>query len=538
MKKLFLSLLLLPFLLLAQSTKPPKLVVGIVVDQMRNDYIQRYWSRFGEGGFKRLVNEGQYFRNAHYNYVPTYTGPGHASIYTGTSPRYHGIIANDWYDRSSKKYKGCVKDEAAGAIGAVSKGGTASPQNLLSSTIGDELKLNSGGKSKVFAVALKDRSAILPAGHAADGAFWMDEKNGNFISSSAYMQKLPEWLEKFNAENRAQKYLQDPWALMYPPDSYTASLPDDNAYEEHPFSDKPVLPYTFTKFTDAKNYSIIRGTPFGNSITKDIAISCIVNEGLGKDAYCDLFSISFSSTDIIAHSFGPRSVEVEDVYLRLDKDLAELLSLLDSQVGKDNYVVFLTADHGAAEVSGHMRDLKIPAGSISDKTIKKELQVFLSKEYGDTSLLLDVGNEQVFLDIAKLKSKKLSLELVEESVARALLAIPGIAEAFSSSKLKYESYSERDTRFLLQNGYNQIRSGNVLYTLQPGWMDNAPVGTTHGAGYNYDTHVPLLFYGAGIPKGETLNYVTITQIAPTVCELMGIQQPNACISAILKELFK
>jgi arylsulfatase A-like enzyme len=249
-------------------------------------------------------------------------------------------------------------------------------------------------------------------------------------------------------------------------------------------------------------------------------------------------SISFSSTDIIAHAFGPHSVEVEDTYLRLDKDLAELLTLLDKQVGKDNYVVFLTADHGAAEVSGHMRDLKIPAGSISDKSIKKELQGFMSKEYGDSSLVLDVGNEQVFLDLTKITAKQLPVEQVEEAVAQALLGISGIAEAYSGCKLKYESYSERDTRFILQNGFNQLRSGNVLYTLQPGWMDNAPIGTTHGAGYNYDTHVPVIFYGAGIPKGETLNYVTITQIAPSVCELMGIQQPNACMSAILKEIFK
>ena len=537
MKKYLALFFIVPFLSISQTAKKPKLVVGIVVDQMRNEYIYRYWNRFGDGGFKRLVNEGQYFRNAHYNYVPTYTGPGHASIYTGTSPRYHGIIANEWYDKSTKKYKGCVKDESVKGIGTDAKAGLASPQNLLSSTIGDELKL-ANTKSKVFAVAIKDRSAILPAGHAADGAFWMDESSGDFISSSAYMQTLPKWLSDFNAEKKAANYLKTGWNTLYPIATYTNSLGDDNSFEDHPFSAKPVFPYDFQKYIDTKNVGIIRGTPYGNSITKDLALRCIENEQLGKDDYCDLFSISFSSTDIIAHSYGPRSIEVEDVYLRLDKDLAELFLALDTQVGDDNYVVLLTADHRGAEVSAHMNQLKIPAGTISDKTVKKTLQHFLSKEFGDTSLLLDVGNEQVFLDVPKIQSKKLNLAEIEEKVASALLSIPGIAEAYSSAKLKYGSFPERDIRHLLQNGCHQLRSGNVLYALQPGWMDNPPTGTTHGAAYNYDTHVPLLFYGATIPKGENLNFVTITQIAPSVCELIGIPQPNACLSPILKELFK
>lgn len=536
--KTFLLLIIAPFAVLAQSNTRPKLVVGIVVDQMRNEYIYRFWPKLGNGGFKRLVNEGTYFRNTHYNYVPTYTGPGHASIYTGTTPRYHGIIANEWYDKHTKKEIGCVNDTSVKSVGVNNNSGKASAKNLLATTIGDELKLNSGGKSKVFGVALKDRSAILPAGHAANAAYWMDEKNGQFITSSAYMDKLPDWLNAFNAENKSLNYLKDGWSLLYPPDDYIASLPDENNFEAHPFNDRSTFPYDFSNYIAKGNLSVIRGTPHGNSITKDLAMRLILNEQLGKDDYCDLLSVSFSSPDIVAHSFGPRSVEVQDVYLRLDKDLEELFSYLDITVGKNNYVVFLTADHGGAEVSSHLSNLHIPSGNVSDKSILQQLKKSMFRNFGDSTLISNVSNEQVFLDEEKIKTRKLSIAETEDKVVLALESINGIAEAYSATKLRYQSYENREPRNLLSNGYHHQRSGNVLFTLQPGWMNYGVVGTTHGATYNYDTHVPLIFYGAGIRHKQTLDFVTITQIAPTLCELLGISQPNACFSDILTDLFE
>ncbi|MCW3076964.1 MAG: alkaline phosphatase [Bacteroidetes bacterium] len=522
-----------------EASVKPKLVVGIVVDQMRNDFIYRYWNRYSDGGFRRLVNEGYYFKNNHYNYIPTYTAPGHSSIYTGTTPRTHGIIGNEWYSKKTGLMNYCVYDSAVKSIGTGNKSGMMSPKNQLSSTIGDELKMSTNQKAKVIGVALKDRSAILPAGHAADAAYWFDEETGNFVSSSFYINDLPEWIKTFNAKQLPKKYLEGGWNTLNYPESYTNSIADDNNYENVPNKkDKPVFPYSYTKFLEKNNYGIIRATPFGNSITKDLALECIKNESLGKDNITDLFSISFSSTDIIAHSYGPRSVEIEDTYLRLDKDIEEILNYLDKEVGKNNYVVFLTADHGGSDVPNHLKDKKIPAGYLSDSKIKKEIQKYFLSYYGDSLLLANVSNEQVFLNENKLAGMKLNQDEVEENTCKFLLTLNGISEVYPSKIIKYNGFYGNDYKTMLQNGYNHSMSGNVCFILKPSWMDYADKGTTHGAAYNYDTHVPLIFYGKGIKKGYSFNYTAITQIAATVCELLQINQPNASTSEPLNNFFK
>ncbi len=529
---------------LAAAAQPPakpgpKLVVGLVVDQMRNDYIYRYWDRYGEGGFKRLVKNGYYFKNAHYNYIPTYTGPGHSSIYTGATPRAHGIIANEWFLKNNGTYTNCVEDSSVKPLGSASREGRMSPKNQLSSTIGDELKMSSNGKAKVFGVALKNRSAILPAGHAADGAFWFDDATGNFISSTWYMPALPIWLNDFNAKKLPGTYLAKGWNTLYPLETYSASIADDNRYEGVPNKqNKPVFPYSYTSFIEKNKAGIILYTPYGNTLTKDLALACLKNEQLGKDAVTDLLCISFSSSDIIAHAYGPRSVEVEDVYLRLDKDLEELLNALDREVGKNNYTVFLTADHGGADVPNHLIDNKIPAGYISDKQLSFALRSYFYNTYGDSTLLASLSNEQVFISEKKLEALKLDIDQVEKKLAGFMITQPGIAEAYPSHTLMREAYVGPDYRGLLQNGYNHRLSGNVCFIYQPAWMEHGDKGTTHGAGYNYDTHVPVLFYGQGIKPGASDEYITITQIAPTVCELLRINQPNATIAQPLNRLFK
>lgn len=517
----------------------PKLVVGIVVDQMRNDYIYRYWDRFGTGGFRRLVNGGYYFKNAHYNYIPTYTGPGHCSIYTGATPSTHGIIGNDWFDRASGKYIYCTEDSTVKTVGASGKSGWMSPKNQLSSTIGDELKMSSNGKAKVFSVSLKDRSSILPAGHAANGAFWFDDASGNFISSTWYVQNLPVWLEELNKKELVKNYLAKGWQPLYALDTYSNSIADENRYEAAANKkEKAVFPYDYATALEKNNFGIIKATPFGNSITKDLAITCLKNEQLGKDENTDLFCISFSSTDIVAHSYGPRAVEVEDIYLRLDKDLEELLNALDKEVGKDNYTVFFTADHGGADVPNHLLDNKIQAGYIKDKKVVKELRNYFRENYGDSSLFSSFSNEQVFINEKKLAELKLDQKSVEEKLARFLITLPGIAEAYPSGVLKEQEFSTNDYRTLLQNGFNHKRSGNVCFIYEPAWMDHSDKGTTHGAGYNYDTHVPLIFYGNGIKTGNSYSYTTITQIAPTVCELLQINQTNSTIAEPLNGFFR
>lgn len=541
----FFLLLILPlsFDLPAQNKKEsvgkPKLVIGIVVDQMRNDYIYRYWNRFGSGGFKRLIGQGLYFRNLHFNFIPTYTGPGHASIYTGTTPKHHGIIGNDWVIKGSGIRVGCVQDSTVKPVGTKNRSGMASPKNLLSTTLGDELKLSNNGKSKVIGIALKDRSAILPAGHMGNAAYWMDDQSGEFVTSSWYMEDEPRWLKNFNDEHLPKKYLEKWWSPLYPIESYTASLPDENKYEAVPSKKEfPVFPYEYKTFIEKSDFSILKATPFGNSITKDLALECLVKEELGKDDFPDLFCISFSSSDIIGHAYGPRSVEVEDTYLRLDKDLEELLNKLDKEVGKGNYLVFLTADHGGADVPNHLRDQKIPAGLIRENKILKDARKFLLSAYGDSLLLSTVSNEQLYLNEKRCDALRLDLEDVSERLSRFLCTVNGIAEAYPFNAIKYGSFGQQDIRSRLQNGYNFKLSGHVCYTLKPGWIDHGEKGTTHGSGYDYDTHVPLIFYGNGIAAGENLDYCSIDQIAASLSELLKINRPSASSVSLLPGLFR
>ena len=516
--------------------KQPKLVVGIVVDQMRQDYIYRYWNKFGNGGFKKLITDGYFYKNAQYNYVPTYTGPGHASIYTGTSPATHGIIANDWFVKEEGKMTYCAEDPKVKTIGSESKAGLMSPKNLLVTTIGDELKLNTNQQSKVFAVSLKDRSSILPAGHSANGAFWFDGSNGSFISSSHYMTQLPAWLNEFNNLQLAKSYLSKGWNTLFPIAGYTESIADKNNYEYAPNKkDTAIFPYDYKVQLEKKSFEIIRATPFGNTITKDLALACLKAEKLGKGKYTDMLCVSFSSTDYVGHAYGPRSVEIEDVYLRLDKDLEEFINTLNASVGKDNYVIFLTADHGACDVPAHLMDLKIPGGYVNEDTLAKTIKSYCQNQFGD-SLVSSLSNQQLFLNESKMISLKLNKFSVEHTLANYLLSIKGIAEAYPSEVLKYEDYTDGTFKYLIQKGYNHVRSGNVAFSYNPAWMEYQNKGTTHGASYSYDTHVPLLFYGSGIPKGSTVKKVNIVDIAPTISTILHMSFPNGTTGKPLEEV--
>ncbi len=516
--------------------KQPKLVVGIVVDQMRQDYIYRYWHKFGNGGFKKIINEGYFYRNAQYNYVPTYTGPGHASIYTGTSPATHGIIANDWFVKETGKMTYCTEDNTVKSVGTDSKAGLMSPKNLLVTTIGDELKLNTNQKSKVFAVSLKDRSSILPAGHSANGAFWFDGSNGKFISSTHYMEQLPTWLNEFNDLQLAKKFLSQGWNTLYPIKDYTESIADKNNYESAPNKkDTAIFPYQYNKQLDKNNFEIIKATPYGNTITKDLAIACLKAEHLGKSQQTDMLCISFSSTDYVGHSYGPRSVEIEDVYLRLDKDLEELINSLNTLVGKDNYILFLTADHGACDVPAHLMDLKIPGGYMNNEELTKTIKTFCKNQYGD-SLVSSLSNQQLFLNESKMSELNLNKFAVEHTLANFMLSINGIAEAYPSEVLKYENYTDGSFKYLIQKGYNHVRSGNVAFSYNPAWMEYQNKGTTHGASYSYDTHVPLLFFGSGIPKGFSTKKVNVVDIAPTISTMLHMSFPNGTTGKPLEEV--
>ncbi len=522
----------------AENKNVPKLVVGIVVDQMRYDYIYRFWDSYGDQGFKRLVNDGYFCRNTNYNYVPTYTAPGHTSIYAGTTPSMHGIIGNNWYDRKSRTDVYCTADNSYKTVGSSSSAGQMSPHNLLTTSICDELRLSNNKKSKVIGIALKDRGAILPAGHLANAAYWYDGFNGSFISSTYYMKELPEWVKLFNKRELAKKYLSTSWDLLLAPDKYTQSLSDDNKYEGLFKSElRPVFPHNLPELMkDNGGLGLLKACPFGNSITKDFAIETIKSENLGKGIATDFLAISFSSTDYVGHQFGPNSIELQDTYIRLDKDIAELLQFIDSYIGKNNVLLFLTADHAGVENPAYLGDENISSGYFDSEHPIDSLKNYLTKMYGD-SLVLSFSNEQLFLNRASIELKNLDLEKIQKEVAAFMMRFRGVANALPASTILNSEFTS-GVRMRMQNGYNANRSGDVLINYQPAWIEFTRTGTTHGSPYSYDTHVPLIFYGNEIKNGSTSEAIDITDIAPTLAQFLNIQFPNGCTGKPIISLVK
>lgn len=519
----------------------PKLVVGIVVDQMRYDYLTRFWDKYEDDGFKRLVKDGFNCKNAHYNFMPTYTGPGHASIYTGTTPENHGIIANTWYNKLENKRTYCVGDELVNTVGSNSSLGKMSPKNMLGTTIADELKLSSNNRGKVIGISIKDRGAILPAGHRGDAAYWFEGGDtGKWISSSYYMKELPEWVQKVNQLNNADNYLNKKWETLLPIEEYTESIADNNPYEDlFETEQAPVFPHNLPLLRDSNsNFSLIKSTPFGNTIVKELAIEAIKGEGLGKDRDTDFLAISFSSPDYIGHMYGPMSVEIEDTYLRLDRDLAEIFNYLDQTVGEQNVLIFLTADHGVVNVPQYLIDNHVPAGYFNESKFTQRLKLHLKSKYDTDSIIASVSNYQVFLNYSYINKKKWDISAIENTIATFALTQKGVAKAVTASSLKSTEYTDRILSNV-QRGFHQARSGDILFVLESGWVPAGYItGTTHGSPYNYDTHVPLLWLGTGVQKGSSDELVIIPDIAATIAALLEIQLPSACDGKPIEQLIK
>ncbi|WP_369047752.1 alkaline phosphatase PafA [Tenacibaculum sp. UWU-22] len=524
----------------SKKQSKPKLVVGIVVDQMRYDYLVRFADKYGEGGFKRLLREGFSVQNTHYNYIPTYTAVGHTSIFTGTTPINHGIISNNWYDKYLKKIVYCVDDNNYRTIGNDGEGGRKSPNRQLTTTITDQLRLAQNMQNKTIGVSIKDRAAILPAGHTANAAYWFDGgAQGTWVSSSYYIKELPNWVQEFNKSGKVDAYLSKPWETLYDINTYTESIADDNNFEgTFNGEEKPVFPHDIPALRSKNNnYTILKYTPSGNSLTKDFAEAAIIGENLGKSKFTDFLTLSFSCTDYVGHQYGVASKEIEDTYLRLDKDLESFLQFLDQKIGKGNYTLFLTADHAAVQVPAYLQSIKIPAKYFSYVKYEQFIKEVCKKYFKSEDLVENISNFQIFLNKEKIESLKLDVNTVAQRLADESISYKGIYKAVTARTLQTTSF-DKGILNSLQNGYNQKLSGDVLLVPTPATVSYPKKGTTHGSGYSYDTHVPLIFYGNGIKQGVSKKEHEITDIAPTIATLLQIEAPNGNTGKVITEVLK
>jgi len=520
------------------NSSKPRLVVGIMVDQMRWDYINQFKPYFtSQQGFLRFVNEGASCNNNLIPYIPTVTACGHASVYTGSTPAIHGVAGNQWFDNILQKTVYCVEDSTVMSLGIEgSAAGKMSPKNMWTSTIGDEMKLASNFKSKVYGISIKDRGAILPAGHSANGAFWYDSKTGKFISSTYYGQNLPTWVTEYNGQHRVDSMYTKGWKLSLAKTVYEANCDEDiNAYESTPLgAEQKGFPYSLSQFI-GKDYGRIANTPFGNNLVLEMAEMAIVNEQLGKDDITDLLAISFSSPDYIGHSFGPNSWETMDGYIKLDIQLAQLFASLDKQVGKNNYTVFLTADHAVQHIPAFAKKHHLPGGLISESAIKKELNELLVKNSLDPKMISDIGEYYIHFNHDLMDSLHVSQDKLVQLVTNSLEKNPGILQVVETRKAAFAAIPEA-LRERIVNGYSSQRSGDLFIVTKSGYMDGYATGTTHGTLYNNDAHIPLLWYGNGIKKGQINSVNFMTDIAPTISTLLDIQMPSGSIGKPILEV--
>jgi len=514
----------------------PKLVVGLMLDQMRWDYLYRYYDRYSEkGGFKRLLKDGNTCENTLIPYAPSVTACGHSVVYTGSAPAITGITGNAWWDKDQNRTVYCTEDKNVATVGSTSSQGKMSPKNMLVTSIADELRLATNFKSKVIGIAIKDRGAILPAGHSANAAYWYDNSVGKFITSTYYMPALPNWVGQFNDQKLPDQYYEKGWSLLYENATYTQSTSDKKEYEAKPFGDG--FPYELKKFI-GKDYGKLNTTYFGNELTFEFAKAALENESLGQDAITDLLAISFSSPDYIGHSFGPNSIEAEDAMLRFDLALGAFLELLDQKVGKNQYTLFLTADHGAAHIPEFMQENRLPAGRVFTSKLMDRLNLSLEKIYKINKLILSDDNYQYHLNLRKLDSAGISISTIADWLKKECSNEPGVDRVFTLAETNTIPLPATIQK-AINLGYHPRRSGEVQLILKPGYIDaSGTTGTTHGLWNPYDTHIPLVWYGWGIKKGKTIRETSMSDIAPTLASLLRIQMPSGNIGAAISEVIK
>jgi len=521
------------------ASQKPKLVVGIIIDQMRWDYLYRFDKVYGQAGFKRILSQGYSFENTLIPYTPTYTCVGHSCVYTGSIPSITGIVGNEWFEKSINKNMYCASDSTVQSVGTNTVAGKMSPRNLWVTTIGDELRLSNMFKSKVIGIAIKDRGAIMPAGHSANAAYWYDDAVGKWISSTYYFKsnELPKWVSELNAADPVSKYMTKDWDLLQAKTSYTQAENDDNEYEGNiPGEKKPAFPHKLSQL-DKTKYAAVKYTPHGASMSFDMAKAAIQNEQMGKGDVTDFLALSISSTDYTGHTFGPNSLEIEDTYARLDKDLADFLNYLDMRIGRGNYLFFLTADHAAAHNPGFLGSHSIPGGNYDDNTMMREINAAIDSAFAIKGAIQKSSNYQFYLNDAVLQASGKDVSVIKDFIVKKLKEYPYVVYAFELEKLETTTMNETQKKMMV-NGYNPKRSGDIQFTVKPQYFDAGTKGTTHGSWNPYDTHIPLLWFGWNIKPGKTNREVYMTDIAPTVSALLNIQMPNGNVGKALVELTK
>ena len=515
----------------------PKLVVGIVVDQMRWDYLTRYYQLFQpNGGFRRMLGDGFSFDNTQVPYTPTVTACGHTCVYTGSVPALHGIVGNNWWENRLNKGMYCSEDKSVKGVGSrTEEDGQMSPKNMLTTTVCDELRLSNNFASKVIGIAIKDRGAILPAGHSANAAYWYEAKTGNFISSTYYMTELPGWVQNFNNRKLPDSLYGLGWKPALPTTTYaTYATADDKPYESKPFGKEAVgFPYDLSKFV-GKDYSKISSTPWGNTLTAELAKAAVIAEKLGQGSATDFLAVSFSSPDYIGHSFGPNSWENVDDYVRLDQELGKFFQFLDERLGSKSYTVFLTADHAVAHVPGFLKENRIPGGLLDMSGMMKDMNLQIKQRFGIDNAIASIMNEQVYLSRKRMDTAKADVMEIKNFIVQYLMKEENITHAFASDDILITPLPA-SIREMYANGFHPSRSGDVIFIPKPGYFIGGNTGTTHGSPFQYDTHIPMLWYGWGIKKGSSQRMVYMTDIAPTVAAILKLQAPSGNVGHVLQE---
>ena len=505
----------------------PDLIVGVVVEKMRYDYLTRMWDRFGENGFKKLVSEGSSFSNARYEYLVNQSAPGYSTIFTGANPSAHGIIADQWYDRLSNSMQSPVFDDRVIAVGGSFDKGRRSPTGLLAGTLGDELRMATDFRSRVYTVSMNDVSAVLAGGYSANAAWWFDDISGEWMSSSFYIDSLPFWVKDFNDGMLPDTYLERAWEPLA---EYAAYFSIDDDHKTGPFS------YNLRRMhRRSDNYGLLRATPWANTFTKDFALNLIVHEQLGRTGSTDMIVIGFSGTAEIDRLYGTFSPEVQDAYLRLDNDIAHLIGFFEEHFGKSNVLFFLTSDQAVTYPASYQEAARIPGGTFSPGIAMSLLRSYLNVTFERDDWVTSYNAGMVYLNRDLIEDRNIPLDLIQNRASRFINQFSGVAGTVNENVLN-TNYFDGGVSARIQNGFHPKRSGDIMVYLRQGWYERSVSGDRLDM-VSYDQHVPLLFYGWNMKSMNIRREVSPADITPTISLLLDIPTPPFTTGRPIMELF-